>query len=32
MGLRDVALIEAIYASAARGRWVELAPDGTIRG
>ncbi|WP_230531434.1 Gfo/Idh/MocA family protein [Microvirga roseola] len=32
MGLRDVALIRAIYASAERGSWVELNPDGTMRG
>ncbi|UZK70201.1 Gfo/Idh/MocA family oxidoreductase [Sphingomonas sp. S1-29] len=32
MGLRDTRLIEAIYASAAAGRTVKLAPDGTMRG
>ena len=32
MGLRDVALIQAMYASAERGAWVELNPDGTMRG
>jgi glucose-fructose oxidoreductase len=31
MGLRDVRLIEAIYASAAAGRTVKLRPDGTMR-
>lgn len=31
MGLRDVRLIEAIYASAASGRTVALNPDGTMR-
>jgi len=31
MGLRDVALIEAIYASAARGGWVEVNADGTMK-
>ena len=31
MGLRDLRLIEAIYASAAAGRTVRLKPDGTIR-
>ena len=31
MGLRDVALIQAMYASAERGAWVELEPDGTMR-
>lgn len=30
MGLRDVALIEAMYASAERNSWVELNPDGTL--
>ncbi len=32
MGLRDIRLIEAIYASARTGRTVKLAPDGRIRG
>ncbi|MBD8680134.1 Gfo/Idh/MocA family protein [Sphingomonas sp. CFBP 13720] len=31
MGLRDLRLIEAIYASAETGRTVRLAPDGTMR-
>ncbi len=31
MGLRDLRLIEAIYASAAAGRTVRLNPDGTMR-
>jgi glucose-fructose oxidoreductase len=31
MGLRDLRLIEAIYASAASGRLVRLKPDGTMR-
>jgi glucose-fructose oxidoreductase len=31
MGLRDLRLIEAIYASAAAGRTVKLNPDGTMR-
>ncbi|WP_294172136.1 Gfo/Idh/MocA family oxidoreductase [uncultured Sphingomonas sp.] len=31
MGLRDLRLIEAIYASAAAGRTVRLNPDATIR-
>ena len=31
MGLRDLRLIEAIYASAAAGRTVKLKPDGTMR-
>ncbi|PAX06963.1 Gfo/Idh/MocA family protein [Sphingomonas lenta] len=31
MGLRDLRLIEAIYASAAAGRTVGLNPDGTMR-
>ncbi|WP_033921662.1 Gfo/Idh/MocA family protein [Sphingomonas sp. 37zxx] len=31
MGLRDVRLIEAIYASAAAGRTVKLTPDGRMR-
>ena len=31
MGLRDVRLIEAIYASAAAGRTVKLNPDGTMK-
>jgi len=31
MGLRDVRLIEAIYASAASGRTIGLNPDGTMR-
>ena len=31
MGLRDLRLMEAIYASAASGRTVKLAPDGTMR-
>ena len=30
MGLRDVRLIQAIYASAERGAWVEVHPDGTL--
>ena len=30
MGLRDVALIQAMYASAEQGAWVSLNPDGTI--
>jgi glucose-fructose oxidoreductase len=32
MGLRDLRLMEAIYASAASGRSVALSPDGTMRG
>jgi predicted dehydrogenase len=32
MGLRDLRLIEAIYASARTGRTVALAPDGTMKG
>lgn len=32
MGLRDIRLIEAIYASAASGRTVQLNRDGTMRG
>jgi glucose-fructose oxidoreductase len=32
MGLRDVRLMEAIYASAARGTRIALEPDGRIRG
>ncbi len=32
MGLRDLRLIEAIYASAASGRTVQLKPDGTMSG
>jgi predicted dehydrogenase len=32
MGLRDIRLVEAIYASAAGGRTVKLAPDGRMRG
>jgi predicted dehydrogenase len=32
MGLRDIRLIEAIYASARSGRTVKLAPDGRMRG
>ena len=31
MGLRDLRLIEAIYAAAAGGRTVRLAPDGRMR-
>lgn len=31
MGLRDVRLIEAIYASAASGQTVKLNPDGTMK-
>ncbi len=31
MGLRDLRLIEAIYASAAAGRTIKLKPDGTMR-
>lgn len=31
MGLRDVRLIEAIYASAEAGRTVQVAPDGRVR-
>ncbi|WP_114950798.1 Gfo/Idh/MocA family protein [Sphingosinicella terrae] len=31
MGLRDLRLIEAIYASAEQGRTVRLNPDGTMR-
>lgn len=31
MGLRDLRLIEAIYASAASGRTLALRPDGTMR-
>lgn len=31
MGLRDLRLIEAIYASARAGRTVKLNPDGTMR-
>jgi glucose-fructose oxidoreductase len=31
MGLRDIRLIEAIYASADAGRTVKLAPDGRMR-
>lgn len=30
MGLRDVGLIKAMYASAERGAWVNLNPDGTM--
>lgn len=32
MGLRDLRIIEAIYASAAAGRTVKLNPDGTMKG
>lgn len=32
MGLRDIRLIEAIYASARTGRTVDLAPDARMRG
>lgn len=32
MGLRDIRLIEAIYAAARSGRTVKLAPDGRMRG
>lgn len=32
MGLRDLRLMEAIYASAASGRSVALNPDATMRG
>ncbi len=32
MGLRDLRLIEAIYASAKDGRTVKLAPDGRMLG
>lgn len=32
MGLRDIRLIEAIYAAARTGRTVTLAPDGRMRG
>lgn len=32
MGLRDLRLIEAIYASAATGRTMRLNPDATMRG
>lgn len=32
MGLRDLRLIEAIYASAASGRTVRIGPDGTMAG
>lgn len=32
MGLRDLRLMEAVYASAASGRSVALNPDGTMRG
>jgi predicted dehydrogenase len=32
MGLRDLRLTEAIYASAASGRTVKLKPDGTMAG
>ena len=32
MGLRDLRLMEAIYASAERGQTVKLAPDGRMRG
>ncbi|WP_129793047.1 Gfo/Idh/MocA family protein [Sphingosinicella sp. CPCC 101087] len=31
MGLRDLRLIEAIYASAESGRTIDLNPDGTMR-
>ncbi len=31
MGLRDINLIHAIYKSAAEGRWVDLAEDGSAR-
>jgi glucose-fructose oxidoreductase len=31
MGLRDMRLIDAIYASAAAGRTVKLKPDGTMK-
>lgn len=32
MGLRDVRLMEAIFASAASDRLVKLNPDGTMQG
>ena len=32
MGLRDIRLIEAIYAAARSGRTVKLSPDGRMRG
>ena len=32
MGLRDMRLIEAIYASAREGRPLSLNPDGMVRG
>lgn len=32
MGLRDIRLIEAIYAAARSGRTVKLAPDGRMQG
>ena len=32
MGLRDLRLMEAIYAAASTGRSVALNPDGTMRG
>lgn len=32
MGLRDIRLIEAIYASARAGQTVKLMPDGRMRG
>ena len=31
MGLRDVALIQAIYTAAERDAWVQLNPDGTMK-
>ncbi|MDH2329061.1 Gfo/Idh/MocA family oxidoreductase [Cereibacter sp. SYSU M97828] len=31
MGLRDMNLLEAIYASASRGEWVALNEDGSLR-
>ena len=32
MGLRDVRLIQAIYASAERGAWVDVNEDGSMAG
>ena len=31
-GLRDVRLIRSIYAAAEAGRWLKLAPDGSVSG
>ncbi len=32
MGLRDVRIIEALYRSAAERRWIDLNPDGSMKG